>query len=761
MLRYERVWEYVKSRTKGVAAGEVAEALGIQRHDASADLNRLHREGRLSKKGKKPVLYQAVETGNESMFEAEQKSCEPFARIIGAEGSLKEAIHWAKSAVVYPPHGLNSLLIGETGVGKSMLADCMHRYAEKLRGDVLGESLPFITFSCAEYADNPQLLLSQLFGYEKGAFTGASVRTPGLVEKADGGFLFLDEIHRLPEAGQELLFSLLDRGCYRPIGASEDKHVSVTLIAATTERPESVLLRTFLRRIPLTISLPNLCERPYSEKLELIYRFFRMEAALLSLAIHISGNALRMLTLYKPQGNIGELKNMIHLCCAKLYLDYTLASHKADALYVDVHSLPQAIYAQAHEASALRRFPDIRLFREGLAISPEADDACFIPKDRLSIDLYGYVERRLNEHQSSADEPDEFKKKFGQELHEYYKASVQSQGQSGDSCLAVASSAVAAPVAELLFSLAERELGRVYGDQVRITFAIHLQQYMRRRRTGDIIYNPNKAAAFEANHTEYRFLLRHSQELAELLGSPITEDELSFWVLFLADYEKSEVTKRQTVYYSSCGLTLPQEDWAELREAFPSLLIRRLPRTAQSNPGGSDICFVDPGLWQSTQKSENQNYLPVLSSDFVRSCLSLVKEEASMRELRDFAQKSVKEFIASFEAGVSGNADAGEVGMADRNDERPVILAICASGRGCAQIVKKIMTDHIPEIKRYEIITMGAQEDVEGVIYQYHDRLRLIVGSFHYKTKVPFVNAAEIFRGNDGLNKIRSILFPT
>jgi Sigma-54 interaction domain. len=70
---------------------------------------------------------------------------------------------------------------------------------------------PFIVFNCADYADNPQLLMSQLFGYVKGAFTGAESSKAGLVEKADGGILFLDEVHRLPSEGQEILFFYLTK----------------------------------------------------------------------------------------------------------------------------------------------------------------------------------------------------------------------------------------------------------------------------------------------------------------------------------------------------------------------------------------------------------------------------------------------------------------------------------------------------------------------------------------------------------------------
>ena len=82
------------------------------------------------------------------------------------------------------------------------------------------------------------------------------------MEKAQNGVLFLDEIHRLPPEGQEMLFMLLDKGEYRKLGANEtSKDARVLIIAATTENLESSLLQTFLRRIPMTITMPSLEDR--------------------------------------------------------------------------------------------------------------------------------------------------------------------------------------------------------------------------------------------------------------------------------------------------------------------------------------------------------------------------------------------------------------------------------------------------------------------------------------------------------------------
>ena len=100
-----------------------------------------------------------------------------------------------------------------------MFASLMHNYALEMK--VKSEDSPFIVFNCADYSNNPQLLTSQLFGVKKGAYTGAESDKVGLIEQANGGILFLDEIHRLPPEGQEALFIFLDSGTFRRIGDSE------------------------------------------------------------------------------------------------------------------------------------------------------------------------------------------------------------------------------------------------------------------------------------------------------------------------------------------------------------------------------------------------------------------------------------------------------------------------------------------------------------------------------------------------------------
>lgn len=212
---------------QGVTAQVVADALGIWRNDAAVELNKLVAEGKLRREGKKNVRFFPIsaeetqkpaaeepaaqdvpaETQAEAGVRSDPKQYRAFSGLVGADGSLKYQLRVAMAAVAYPPNGLNMLITGSTGSGKSHFARTIWEYAKET-GALCGAhgQIPFVEFNCAEYADNPQLLLSHLFGYKKGAFTGALEDKPGLVEQADGGILFLDEIHCLSSTGQEMFF---------------------------------------------------------------------------------------------------------------------------------------------------------------------------------------------------------------------------------------------------------------------------------------------------------------------------------------------------------------------------------------------------------------------------------------------------------------------------------------------------------------------------------------------------------------------------
>jgi len=170
----------------GATTKQLVADLGIVRPNVSKALNDLVRTGKLIKLPGRPVRYITPELAQQPKAAsastpvptvvktppATEVTTDFFDKMIGAQGSLKNQVEQAKAAMLYPPKGLNTLIIGPTGSGKTFFVHGMYQFSSVHK--IIDTEKPLITFNCADYAHNPELLMSHLFGYTKGAFTGAT-----------------------------------------------------------------------------------------------------------------------------------------------------------------------------------------------------------------------------------------------------------------------------------------------------------------------------------------------------------------------------------------------------------------------------------------------------------------------------------------------------------------------------------------------------------------------------------------------------------
>ncbi len=203
---------------------------------------------------------------------------------------------------------ISVLLLGETGVGKEIVADILHRSSPRRDG-------PFVRLNCAALSET--LVESELFGHEKGAFTGAAEARAGLLEAAQGGTLFLDEIGELPLGTQAKLLRVLEVREVRRLGGSVPITVDVRFVSATNRDLEKEIERgtfrqdLFYRLNGVSLQIPPLRERR-SEIVPLARTFARRAAAELGLAApSIAADAEERLQRYHWPGNIRELRNVI------------------------------------------------------------------------------------------------------------------------------------------------------------------------------------------------------------------------------------------------------------------------------------------------------------------------------------------------------------------------------------------------------------------------------------------------------------------
>ncbi|MDK6372137.1 sigma 54-interacting transcriptional regulator [Aerococcus urinae] len=380
-------------QSQPLSTKDLSEAIGRSRSLTSNYLNNLAKLGKVEKSDSRPV-YWSLAVQDQDLVES-QDQVDYFAQFIGSQGSVKEAIKQIKAAVNYPPIGLPILLNGNSGVGKSFLAQLIYKQLHALNKSC---SQRLTVFNCADYANNPELMSSLLFGHVKGAFTGADSKRDGLLKTADQGLLFLDEVHRLSYENQEKLFQFLDKGYFRPLGEeNEEVYSKVRLVLATSEDPEKVLLPTFYRRIPLTIKLPDFHQRPYDERIKLVETLFRKESKRLDLPIKIDIGDFEFLVNQKYPGNIGSLYNNIQLLCAQAF-EY---QENADFLLISNQDhINHVLTIDAKEGTSKRQ-EDI----EQLIIKPL--QKLFDQESIYSVrsDFIGFTQDHLNNIEQSNLEP--------------------------------------------------------------------------------------------------------------------------------------------------------------------------------------------------------------------------------------------------------------------------------------------------------------------------------------------------------------------
>lgn len=227
------------------------------------------------------------------------------AQVIGSSSAWRQVCDMVEQVA---PSRATVLITGESGTGKERIASLVHRFSPRAEQ-------PFVTLNAAALPES--LLEAELFGYEKGAFTGALQRKSGRFELADGGTLFIDEIGELPPSAQAKLLRVLQEGTFERLGGTKTLHVDVRIVAATNknlvEEIDSQRFREdlYYRVNVVNIELPPLRKRPEDIPV-LAAHFLRKYAEQNQKEISaIQQDALRRLQAYAWPGNVRELENVI------------------------------------------------------------------------------------------------------------------------------------------------------------------------------------------------------------------------------------------------------------------------------------------------------------------------------------------------------------------------------------------------------------------------------------------------------------------
>ncbi len=228
-----------------------------------------------------------------------------FDNIVGRSGAMREIFQTVERVA---PTRATVLLCGESGVGKDMIARAIHHHSPR-------RDRPFVKINCTALPEN--LMESELFGYEKGAFTGANLAKPGKFEQADTGTVFLDEIGDVPASVQVKLLRVLQEREFERLGSNKTRHIDVRVLAATNVDLRAALEQgtfredLYYRLNVMPLNIPPLRER--REDIPFLAEHFvkKLAPEIGSRAQFISQGAIARLMEYYWPGNVRELENVI------------------------------------------------------------------------------------------------------------------------------------------------------------------------------------------------------------------------------------------------------------------------------------------------------------------------------------------------------------------------------------------------------------------------------------------------------------------
>lgn len=806
MKRIEKIYEYIKQRSGaytpetlrgrvGVDAAEIAENLSILRNNVSMELNTLHRMDKIVKITGRPVLYFDKETletmcgrefgegpcqfsaAEECLKAAAAQDKGPFDRLVGANTSLKKQVEQAKAAILYPPDGLHTLIVGQTGVGKTLFARMMYEYGKAVQK--LAPTAPFITFNCADYYNNAQLLISHIFGHIKGAFTGADTAKAGLVEEADQGILFLDEIHRLPPEGQEMIFYFIDTGTFNRLGeTTRARKAKVLIISATTEDPSSALTKTFVRRIPNIITIRPLAERSLEEKVEIIKLLLADEVQRINKPVRISVEAVKSLIGSIGNGNVGQLKSNIKLLCAKAFLN---GIDNPNYIEIDFKILPTNIKNGLLTLSADRAELALlsKCVGEPLFITPPGEQLLLEEETgKAPFNLYQVVEDKVELLKGEGISDELIKQIVATDVNIYIKSFYNKQDlhmSMRERLLKIVDKSLV-DFTEEINLFVQKRLNRPYKERFLYAFSLHLSAFLKRVKAQEPLSYGELEGTTPKDSLEFQVALEIKDKIEAHYHIEVPKAEIEYFALLLESIDEEEAEEKIVIIVATHGKSAATSMVEVAQKLFSAndtniiavdmplevspqeILEKMITQLGELNYQKGVLLLADMGsLCNFGSMIMERLKVQVKTIDMVST--PLILEAMRKVDIAGIDLNVIYESLINFK-GYEVAAFSGDKAAPGARRAKEAIVTICTSGEGAAVKLKEMLEDLMAHLvdRPIEILPVGVR-NLENALEEISKDFQIIaaVGMVKPKFSVPFIPLEKLISG-EGEKVLRSLL---